>query len=610
MRKMVFYSILCCVSFLFANIRLELAKKYVTQQEFSKAMKEYKGYMLENPQDGSIYPEVAKLYLSLNNTGQAQVYFQKVLAKEVNHALSLKGVGDILYSKGNLEQALKFYRKYDLTSKKAHETIQPKIDKIVALLKSGKPLTSLNKPDTNAASNLQPNLAGQAERYQTDEFKKGFTAYQAGQNTKALGHWRKVLKKDPGNPGAYYFAGVNRYNLGELDKAEYNLKRSFSYPDKGFNAHYYLGRIHEKRGEKQKAIAHYEKYIPLTKSKSGKNNVKNKLAKLKGGSSKSSIVSKNNDSVKAPLLKNKTTDKKLIVKENKNGIRFIWNEGQGLEQVEEAWNKFNNENINDAINLLKEVNLSYPTSDNARNAQLNLLALYTQLGLDKSIVNLSKMMRRVKPKEPILSSILFYEVGAHLRMGDKKSAQAKLEKVKANESSGPLPKDLLKMQTLVFKKTKQPLAAIDKIKESITKETDPSQKRDLKFQLAREYLDVGKNANADKYLGEIIENCKDKDKMCRKAAYLRADVTFKNKEWNKAKEFYELALNQFPDSIDAAWGQYQIGNILRHKKDYRSAMKAYNVVVENFPRSYWAEQALWKRDDAIWRKEYEGVLTP
>jgi TolA-binding protein len=121
---------------------------------------------------------------------------------------------------------------------------------------------------------------------------------------------------------------------------------------------------------------------------------------------------------------------------------------------------------------------------------------------------------------------------------------------------------------------------------------------------------VGKNANADKYLGEIIENCKDKEKMCRKAAYLRADVTFKNKEWNKAKEFYELALNQFPDSIDAAWGQYQIGNILRHKKDYRSAMKAYNVVVENFPRSYWAEQALWKRDDAIWRKEYEGVLTP
>jgi hypothetical protein len=69
MRKTVFYSILCCVSFLFANIRLELAKKYVTQQEFSKAMKEYKGYMLENPQDGSIYPEVAKLYLSLNNTG-------------------------------------------------------------------------------------------------------------------------------------------------------------------------------------------------------------------------------------------------------------------------------------------------------------------------------------------------------------------------------------------------------------------------------------------------------------------------------------------------------------------------------------------------------------
>ena len=36
---------------------------------------------------------------------------------------------------------------------------------------------------------------------------------------------------------------------------------------------------------------------------------------------------------------------------------------------------------------------------------------------------------------------------------------------------------------------------------------------------------------------------------------------------------------------------------------------SFNLVSEKYSESYWASQAQWKREDVIWRKEYEGVLS-
>jgi tetratricopeptide (TPR) repeat protein len=116
--------------------------------------------------------------------------------------------------------------------------------------------------------------------YDGPAFRKGLELQQKGNEQEAFVQWRAVLRQQPGHPGAYYHAGVGRYNLGELEKAKYNFERSFDYPAKGYNAHYFLGRIAEKQGDVQRARLHFNKYLSLTQSEQGIAEVKGRLAAL------------------------------------------------------------------------------------------------------------------------------------------------------------------------------------------------------------------------------------------------------------------------------------------------------------------------------------------
>lgn len=78
-------------------------------------------------------------------------------------------------------------------------------------------------------------------------FLKGKELFARKNHKEATPIWRDVLVQQPGHPGAYYYAGVARYEMNELDKAEFNLKRAFDYPELGYNAHYYLSLIYKKQ---------------------------------------------------------------------------------------------------------------------------------------------------------------------------------------------------------------------------------------------------------------------------------------------------------------------------------------------------------------------------
>lgn len=130
--------------------------------------------------------------------------------------------------------------------------------------------------------------------YNGPAFTKGIELQLAGKEQEAFEQWRKVLQQEPGHPGAFYHAGVGRFNIGEFDKARYNFERSFDYPAKGFNAHYFLGRIAENQKDPARARRHYELYLQLTKSAQGIAEVKGRLAKLP-------LVEKKKESVPPPV---------------------------------------------------------------------------------------------------------------------------------------------------------------------------------------------------------------------------------------------------------------------------------------------------------------------
>ena len=82
-----------------------------------------------------------------------------------------------------------------------------------------------------------------------DPFERGKALFAAGKFAEAAPLWRDVLKKTPGHAGAYFYAGLTRYELGELDKAEFNLKKGLEYKEEGNDANYYLACIYQKSGK-------------------------------------------------------------------------------------------------------------------------------------------------------------------------------------------------------------------------------------------------------------------------------------------------------------------------------------------------------------------------
>jgi len=100
----------------------------------------------------------------------------------------------------------------------------------------------------------------------SDPFEKGKVLFAEGKYKEAAPLWREVLAKKPGHAGAYFFAGLTRYELGEYDKAEINLKKGLSYKERGNDANYYLALVYQKTrridAEKKALAAYLKKAAP------------------------------------------------------------------------------------------------------------------------------------------------------------------------------------------------------------------------------------------------------------------------------------------------------------------------------------------------------------
>lgn len=99
-----------------------------------------------------------------------------------------------------------------------------------------------------------------------DPFERGKALFAEGKFKEAAPLWREVLSKQPGHAGAYFYAGVTRYELGEMEKAEFNLKKGLDYKEDGNDANYYLACVYQKTNrqeqEKKSLAAYLKKAAP------------------------------------------------------------------------------------------------------------------------------------------------------------------------------------------------------------------------------------------------------------------------------------------------------------------------------------------------------------
>jgi tetratricopeptide (TPR) repeat protein len=654
-------------SFTFAqnsqSVRLKQAQDFADRGKYKEALDEYKAVLSADKSNAEAYLGAGNVRFKMKDYKLAIDNFQ--LAQKYNPKLTkaIEGEAESYEALGQKENAIAKWRA--LSESGAIEQKTRAISRIGALLGTTTTTTATATAATAAATQkpaaeqppAPPKENDSKYTYDSPEFKAGLAAHDKKQWAESAKYWREVLKKEPGNPGAYYYAGVCRFNLGELDNAVINFNKSFEYPEKGFNANYYLGRIYEQKGDKAKAISYYNKYIQLTSNVQGKAEVRVRIARLgevpadasasvtsatsatANGSSSSAlepqaISSSSNpyacnslesctkmeekrkqDSVAAYLesLKNKPLTigpEKIAVTEYGGNFAFASTTEVGSADLQKAYVLIQKKSFQSAIDALQTTRQKFPGTPNSMAAAYNLLVLYQYLELHDKVIALGNSALQEPVPEPYKSAIFYMLAVSHVKKAEYQNGYNSLSNVTEDQKLGPTLGQKLALEAEIATQYKPDQGSPEILKKAIEAEPSKSKKNELRLKLADLYsTKLQDQPSAIQIYKDIVEDCPPNTAdPCHKAIYELGDRSFLLQNWPMALEYYNKAIEQYNDPALVPWALFQIGNVFRKQGNYKEAVRSYDRLIKEHSGTYWADQADLYKKDAIWQERNQGVL--
>ncbi len=593
--------------------RLRLAREYTVQGDLEKALREYRNLLVENPDNAEIYREMGEVNL---------------LQKRPDLAI----------------EAFKMQARYasDSLSKKRIET------KIAGLQPQGDGVSQSDPTDDGAAGDSEVGGKSTAKGIYADaDFLKAIELYKAKNTEGALEAIHKTLAKHKGHPGAYYLAGVIRYNKKEYAKALYNFQRSYAYPDRGNNAHYYVGRIHEIANRPEAAVRSFKTYLQGDASPEGKRQAQARVDKLEA-----SLAAKKPIPTAPPVAAKSGSDRPLDPKPptvatppdppestsqdaskprfsllkvievsgfpEEEGHRFFLPDpgGVGGSETRGAFLEYHEGRLESSIRKFRELILKYAGSPNAEAAALNLATVYLRLGLTQNAeVQVNDYLRASPATGGIFTNHAQY-LSALIALGGKEWVPAEqiLADMRPGENFGPSQEALgaaLERVGALSRDTTKWTAYLQKA-ESNSRLV--GKKMYYRQQLGLLHQHQGRLDLARKLFQASLEYCGNpsadttQTRTCSLSRLRLADLEFSAKNWQAALVLYQELTKSHSGFPDADWVHYQLANTYKSQHRYELALNEYTRVIDNYPYSYWAAQAKWRREDTIWRKEFGEVI--
>ena len=278
----------CLIGFSFSlalDPRLEQGARFEAKGEYDMALGEYRSILAEDPKNADAYFAAAEVRVKMKDFSGALANYR--LAYKFNPSMSAAYEGAAkVYEALNQKAKADAERAKDPKNKPAEEAVaeaapapveEPKA--APEPVKAAEPAPEPAKVAEPAPAKAEPAKAAEPEPVKVSEpepaksaelpadpFERGKALLAEGKFKEAAPLWREVLTKKPGDAGAYFYAGLTRYEMGEFDKAEFNLKKGVSYKERGNDANYFLAQIYRKTGklelEKKSLAAYLKKAAP------------------------------------------------------------------------------------------------------------------------------------------------------------------------------------------------------------------------------------------------------------------------------------------------------------------------------------------------------------
>ena len=275
----------CLVGLSFsADPRMEQGARFEAKGDYEMALGEYRAVLAENPRSAEAYLAAAQVRMKMKDYSGALANFRLAYKFEPTMSAAYEGAAKVYEALGQKAKA-EAERAKDpknnpvveapieaaTVAELAPEPAKAEPAKVAEPKPEPKPV-EVAKPEPVKVAEApkpveKPAEVAKAEPAKVDAasndpFEKGKALYAEGKLKEAAPMWREVLRKQPGHAGAYFYAGLTRYQLGEMDKAEFNLKKGLEYKEEGNDANYFLALIaknNKKQDQELKFLAAYMK---------------------------------------------------------------------------------------------------------------------------------------------------------------------------------------------------------------------------------------------------------------------------------------------------------------------------------------------------------------
>lgn len=106
-------------------------------------------------------------------------------------------------------------------------------------------------------------------KYEKSLNNLGVTRYQQGRYAEAIDLFRRAIRVNPANVQSHVNLGVIYLPAGRWDEAFGAFQDALRYDPRSAEAHYNLGLLWERRGDRGRALPHYEQFVELADGRHG-----------------------------------------------------------------------------------------------------------------------------------------------------------------------------------------------------------------------------------------------------------------------------------------------------------------------------------------------------
>lgn len=646
-------------SLTFAGGHLETARKLVRSGSPAAAIPEYEAALEESPREPSLWMEMGDVRLQAGQAKAAAKAYQKTLTLDPGREKAIRGLALALEKSGETSRSLLEWRRLSQVSQDGKAEAEAHI---AALMNGQASPAAVAKPaekereapakakaaEKPAAAHAEAhaeapalkegrNVAKQPAQDKETLFQKGLELYRGGKKDAALEEFRKVLQKHPGHSGAYYFAGLIRNEKNDPEKARFNLSRAkdaFYRP----RALYWLARIDEKAGKKAPASSGYRKALELGLDAELSQDAKKRLEALgaipgpkeratgHGERGKPAAHGAENGHEtaatghaqapahgEAPVSHGTASPTEHAPPALPDTVRklYSWNapwipfpaisaaDAPG-KFFAEAAEKRKAHKGDDALEVLRQLQVRHPNTPAAGAALLGTAIVQYDMGLYDNAIASSEAFLKDNAKSEFAPQAQFLTAVSQLRAGRSKDALEQISRLGVR--SGPsFPGEAVRLsalaqaQSLSGKRTD----AASTLRAAFGMESNSELKRGLALRAYREYQAIRAGGQALPLVQEALKGC-DKSEACQRLAVAKADLTFQSAGGKAALEDYRKVVSTWPESPDAAWARYQVGNCLQQQGRSDQAAAAWKEAAQS--TSYWGQQAKFRLEELAWRK--------